>query len=154
MAKDRGDYIITYHLRERFVQRINKKYDHLQNCRSEQCYNCDALRLDIKGEIGRNRQAIDTELHRRLGEAEEDRSYLNNSGFMQWYYDKYGYDKGFEFLVHDKILFVVVHDCGKKVVVTCVSAKTHYAGKCLLAKPKFNKIKKKEEKLLESAAAT
>lgn len=116
----------------------------------EECDLCTLLHLEIKTEVLSTRPLIDEEIYRRLGEAEEDKAYTNNTGFMAWYHEKYGYDKRFEFLVEDDLLFVVVHDQGKKVVVTCVSAKTHIAGKSLRSRPKFNKVKTKEEKLLAS----
>jgi hypothetical protein len=152
MTPKYGDYIITTHLRERFLQRSNKKYLHLQNCRSAECYNCHALLIEIRREAGENRIAIDEAIRARLEQTEENKSYLNNTGFMEWYFQKYGYDKRFEFLVHDDLLFVVVHDNGKKVIVTCVSSKTHIAGRCTRAVQKFNKVKTKEEKQAEVLA--
>ena len=79
-----------------------------------------------------------------LEQADESKSFINNSGFMCWYYEKYGYDKRFQFLVNDGMLFVVVIEKGRKVVVTCVEAKTHMAGKAVLAsrRKKFRKKKK------------
>jgi hypothetical protein len=100
--------------------------------------------MDIRSKVAKVRREIGHELSLRVDAAVESRSYLNNSGFMQWYYKKYGFDKRFEFLVSGDILFVVVVDKGKKVIVTCVSAKTHLAGKATL-RPKFNGIKKKRE---------
>ena len=144
MAKNRREYIFTHHLRERFIQRSDKKYLHLQHCRESDCPMC----RDMHAEIGRqleHRRPIDIELARRIGSAIENRSYLNNTGFMAWYYDKYGFDKKFEFLVHDDILFVVIVDKGKKVVVTCVKARSHLAGKGCF-RPKYNGVKTKEQK--------
>ena len=136
MAQKRRDYFFTHHLRERFVQRGKKKYNHLQYCRDPTCEQCSQLKEDIRAVITENRRDIDCELAKCINEADENRSYVNNSGFMGWYYDKYGYDKNFEFLIHDDLLFVVVVDKGKKIVVTCVPAKTHLAGKSEL-RPKF-----------------
>jgi len=102
--------------------------------------------VEIRSKLVEGRRALDQELARRVDEAVESRSYLNNSGFMQWYYEKYGFDKRFEFLVSDDILFVVVIDKGRKIIVTCVTAKTHLAGKTAM-RPKFSKVKKKKEKL-------
>ena len=144
MAGKRREYIFTHHLRERFVQRSDKKYLHLQHCRESDCPVCRDMRAEIKGQL-EYRRPVDIELAKRIGSATENRSYLNNTGFMAWYYDKYGFDKKFEFLVHDDILFVVVVDKGKKVVVTCVKARSHLAGKGSF-RPKYNEIKTKEEK--------
>ena len=144
MAVNRREYIFTHHLRERFVQRTNKKFSHLQSCREEDCPICRDMNSEIKS-ILKHRRPIDIELSRRIGEADENRSYLNNTGFMNWYYEKYGFDKKFEFLVHEDVLFVVVVDKGRKVVVTCVQAKTHIAGKAAF-RPKYNEVKTKEQK--------
>lgn len=150
MATSRRSYVITYHLRERFVERTNKKYRHARDCRDRMCQQCCSLKQQIKMDALSSKEEIDADIYNSLDNADEDRSYLNNSGFMEWYYNKYGYDKRFEFLVYDDILFVIVHDAGKKVGVTCVLAKTHLAGKTIIYKSKFNRVKKKEEKLLES----
>lgn len=139
------DYVITIHARERYVQRTQKKYAHLQDCREEKCLICKQLIKDSQKHIrSEGERVIDENIYQRLDEAKEDRSYMNNSEFMEWYYNKYGFDKRFEFLVHDDLLFVVVWDYGKKVVVTCIVAKTHIAGKSLLRRIKFNHVKKQE----------
>ncbi len=138
MTELKHEYTFTHHLRERFVQRTNKKYTHLQRCRTPDCETCKALTAEIKAGLNENRRPVDTELNRRISASHENRSYLNNTSFMQWYYDKYGYDKGFKFLVHEDMLFVVVVDNGKKIVVTCIPAKTHLAGK-ISFRPKFKK---------------
>jgi len=143
---NRRDYVFTTHLRERFFQRTHKKYSHLQHCHIKDCEACSDLLVEIRSKLVEGRRALDQELARRVDEAVESRSYLNNSGFMQWYYEKYGFDKRFEFLVSDDILFVVVIDKGRKIIVTCVTAKTHLAGKTAM-RPKFSKVKKKKEKL-------
>ena len=142
---NRREYIFTTHLKERFYQRThNKKYIHLQQCHKEGCEMCEGLKTEIEVKLAQNKRAVGEELSRRINAAIESRSHLNNSGFMQWYYDKYGFDKRFEFLVHEDILFVVVIDKGQKVIVTCVSSKTHLAGKVSL-RPKFKKREKKLE---------
>lgn len=138
MPTSRRDYYFTHHLRERFLQRTNKRFFHIQFCREKDCKTCDDLKQKIKHQLRTNRKLIDIEIARRLDLAIENRSYVNNSGFMAWYYDKYGYDKRFQFLIHKDILFVVVIDNGKKIIVTCVLSKTHIAGKNAL-KPKFKK---------------
>jgi len=144
MAGKRREYIFTHHLRERFVQRSNKKYLHIQHCREKDCPMCDDMMAEIKKQL-EERRPIDIELARRIGSAIENRSYLNNTGFMSWYYDKYGFDKKFEFLVHEDLLFVVIVDKGKKVVVTCVKSRSHLAGRGA-HKIKYNGVKTKEEK--------
>ena len=123
----------------------------MQECRTHDCFDCEHLRKIIRFEVACNKKEINTEMSRRLELAEEDRSYVNNTGFMHWYYEKHGYDKRFEFLIHEDILFVVVGDDGKKFIVTCVPARSHLAGRSYHSKPKFNKIKKKK---LENAPET
>ena len=138
------EFVLTHHLRQRFVQRTNKKYDHVQRCKNKQCLMCDSLLREIRIYANQHRRELDVTIREYLGQAVECRWCLNNSEFMSWYYDKYGYDKKFRFLVHNGILFVGVVDDGKCVLVTCVVAKTHIAGKQSL-RPKFNKIKKKDD---------
>lgn len=142
----RQDYIVTNHARERFVQRTNKRYAHLQDCRVENCEACRRLIDDCQKFIETHFALVSAELAIRLDEAEENKSYVNNTGFMGWYYEKYGYDKRFEFLVDKEVLFVVVLDRGKKIVVTCVPVKSHLAGKAHRSRKKFNRILTKEEK--------
>lgn len=146
MVQNSHEYYFTRHLRERYVQRTNRKYKHMQQCHSEDCSTCKNHHKEIRDYVQFNRQIVDVELSKRVAESVENRSYLNNSGFMEWYFDKYGYDKRFEFLVHDDLLFVVVEDKGKKVIVTCVSSKTHIAGKSCHGVKKFSHIPTKEEK--------
>jgi hypothetical protein len=143
MAK-RREYIFTHHLRERFIQRTQKKYEHMQHCWTEGCETCKKLLEECKTEVSTNRRTIDRELARRVDEADENRSYINNTEFMSWYYEKYGFDKKFEFLTHEDMLFVVVVDEGKKVIVTCVLARTHLAGRPSF-RPKYNEVKKQRE---------
>lgn len=144
MAYNRRNYILTKHVKERFVQRSNKKYLHLQWCRVDNCEECQNLKKIIRCEVDRNLKDITEEMSRRLDLADEDRSCVNNTSFMNWYYEKYGYDNRFEFLIHEDILFVVVCDNGKKFVVTCLLSRTHLAGKSHLSKHKFSKKKSPE----------
>lgn len=151
MAENQRGHTLTRHVRERYVQRTNKRYSHLQSCRNAACQQCQLLKKEIRGEVIYEQDRIDAEILARLDTAEENRSYQNNTGFMQWYYEKYGFEKRFEFLIDGDLLFVVIHDAGRRVVVTCVSSKTHIAGRAVKNKPKFNRVKKKEEKLQDVA---
>jgi len=143
--KNRSEYIFTHHLRERFVQRTQKKYKHISFCRKENCEECKKLTEECKSEVLNNRKVIDTQLAELVGSADENRSYINNAEFMSWYYEKYGFDKRFEFLLNEGIIFIVVVQNGKKVIVTCVRASTHIAGENS-SRPKYNCIKKKRER--------
>jgi hypothetical protein len=138
----RGEYIFTHHFRQRFVQRTQKKYEHLWNtCWIKNCEVCKKLEEESKQEILNNIALIDAEIDRRVAASDENRSYINNTEFMSKYHEKYGCEKRFEFLTHEDIMFIVVIDRGKKMIVTCVLSKTHIAGKPFM-RPKFNKIKK------------
>jgi hypothetical protein len=145
MTNDRRRIILTTHVRERFLQRTNKKYNHLDDCYVKDCPKCQELSDEVKQIAESCKFQINNDIWDRLCEAEEERSYLNNTVFMAWYYNKYGYDKTFEFLIDKNILFVVVHDVGRKVAVTCISSKHHVIGKNH-KKNKFSHIKKKEDK--------
>jgi len=105
--------------------------------------------MEIK-EILEKRKPIDQEISRRLNAATECRTYVNNSKLMQWYYEKYGFERRFEFLVHEDICFVAVEDHGKKIVVTCVSSREYLPAQAAL-RPKFNGIKKRREEEEEAA---
>lgn len=141
------NYIFTNHLRDRFVQRTQKKYQHLwRQCWIENCEICKSLQKECQKEVVKNRKEIDREITRRLNESDENKSYINNTEFMCRYYEKYGFEKRFEFRTHEDIMFVIVVDNGKKLIVTCVHSKDHVAGKTSL-RPKYNEVKKQREKL-------
>lgn len=142
---DRRDYVFTHHLRERYLERTRKRYRHLHTCKEGSCDLCRNLTMEIHETLSK-RRPIDREIAKRLDNAVECRACLNDSRFMQWYYDKYGCDKRFEFLADDDICFVVIHDEGRKVIVTCVWSRSHSATRQIL-RPKFKK-KKHEEVLL------
>lgn len=140
MTDLKHEYVFTKHLRERFVQRSEKKYSHIQGCKEQDCETCKSMQTEIRDGLEKNRRPVDTELNRRISNAEENRSYINNSTFMEWFYEKYGYDKTYQFLVHEDMLFVAVVEGSRKVVVTCIPAKNHVVGKAEL-RPKFKKKK-------------
>lgn len=143
--KNRKDYVLTHHLRERFVQRSNKKFEHIQFCKIENCETCKNLKIEINHIISSKCHDLDDMIYDNLEQSKENRCYINNSIFMENYYNKYGYDQKFEFLVFGKILFVVVWEKKRKIVVTCVSAKYHIAGKS-----HFNKINIKKNNYFNS----
>lgn len=127
---NRHHYVLTSHVKQRYIQRTNKKYSHMQDCKfSLHCEKCRILSNEIYYELTTHGNEIVNEIRNRLNLAEENRHYLNNSNFMSRYYEKFGYDNRFEFLTHEDILFVVVEENSKKTVVTCVAAKTHLAGR-------------------------
>jgi len=142
MEKVKHEFIFTRHMRERFLERTNKRYERLSRCGcrfdAERCEECEIQNLKLKEELRTSGSTVDREIVRRLGLSEENRSYTCNSEFMARYYEKYGYDKNFQFLVHDDILFVVVHEDRGKVIVTCLHSRYHIAGR-LASRPKFKK---------------
>jgi len=141
MGNSQGGVYLTTHLKERFLQRTSKKYRHLQDCKLGDCEDCKNLMTDIRLEIRNRGREVENEIKQVVQKAEEERSYLNNHGFMDWYYQKYGYDKRFKFLVEPNwnLLFVVVVERGREVVVTCVKAKSHLVGKAVASRNKFRK---------------
>lgn len=140
----KGIYLTT-HLKERFIQRTNNKYNHVQNCRIGEmnCEECKKLLNSIRFEVRNNKKEIEKEIRNVILNSKEERSYLNNHKFMNWYYTKYGYDKKFKFLVHEgkDLLFVCAIERGKDIFITCVKAKTHLVGKAVVRRNKFSKKK-------------
>lgn len=144
MGNIRKEFIITRHARERFVQRTDKRFARLQWCEYEPEDEMDALRKTLEELIKNSQRDIDSKIFQRLEQATDSRSFLNNSGFMAWYYEKYGYDKRFQFLVSDDVLFIAIIERGRKIIVTCISSKGHMAGKSVLANLR-NKFRKKKD---------
>lgn len=121
------DYRITDHLRERYVERKNKKFAHLRQCKG--CQLCRDLAYEIN-EILRNRRQVDQEIRSLLAVAKEDRSFLNDSNFMFDYYEKYGFDHNIRFFVSEPLVFVCIEDKnGSKVIPTCLCSDRHIAVK-------------------------
>lgn len=123
---------ITIHVKERYLERTNPKYEYLSYRRTDQ--RSIDLMHSFRKEFRERELEIHTEIFRRLKNATEERSYLNDSQFMDWYYTKYGYER-FQFLVDGDIVFVVIGNDNR--VVTCCDASRH------IARPK-NKFRKKQ----------
>ena len=136
---NRSNYEITKHLRDRYIQRTIKKFDHLNVCK-RYCETCKFVQYDLMDYIQDHRNEINAELHYQIGMAEEDRSYVNNFDFMAKLYAKYGYDVKFEFLVFGKLVFVAIIDGTRRPVVTCVPSNQHVAGQ-IYQRTKFRKAK-------------
>ena len=68
-----------------------------------------------------NRYEVYKQLDMILNDSKEDRSYLNNTKFLLYLRDLYGYDEQYEFIANAEynLLFVVIRERGKKVVKTC-----------------------------------
>lgn len=134
---DGTPFWITRHARERFVERSNKKYAQLHSIVDSE--EGKLLREQLIEEVKKNREEIKQEMTERLHNAKEDKSCLNNSVFMSRYYEKFGYDHRFQFLVDGEFVYVIVFQDSQRKVVTCIDAKTHIAGINVLSRPKFRK---------------
>lgn len=106
---------ITRHAKERYLER--KKYSHLRG---------DKLVLAVSHDLAfkQGRKLIEDEMLACLCEAKEERWFINNTNIMGEYYEKYGY-KNFKFLVHEEITYVLVHEDGQDVVLTCIASSKH-----------------------------
>ena len=72
------EYIFTHHLRDRFVQRTQKKYQHLwYKCWNENCQTCKSLTEECKKEVAKNRKEIDLEKATRKFESTRIKRPLN-----------------------------------------------------------------------------
>lgn len=135
---DQGNFKITQHARHRYIERRDKKHRHLSECRG--CPRCQDLAFSILELDREKRQEIEAEILTRLNEADEVKSYLNNSEWMQRYYDRYGFDNRFQFLVDRDLVFVIVFEEGFRKVITVVYTKRHIVG-AVAVRPKFRSEK-------------
>jgi hypothetical protein len=118
-----NDYGLTNHLRERYIERSNKKFEHLKKCRCQGCSRCVDLIYEIANSLQTKRTQIDMEIRSLLLTATEDRSYINNTEFVSTYYEKYGYDHQIKFMVNGSLVFVCIQNKdGQKVIPTCLYA--------------------------------
>jgi hypothetical protein len=62
---------------------------------------------------------------RVLHDAVEDKSVKNNTGFMVWLHEKYGFDRNFRFFVNGDVLFIGIQCPDKQnTIVTTVQKST------------------------------
>jgi len=139
--KATNKFWITNHARERFLERSRRKYNRL-SC--NQAEDTKELWHDFMWEIKTKKREIDQEMIQRLSAAKENKSYLNNSMFMQRYYEKFGYDHRFQFLADQDLVYVIIIIDGEKKVVTCIKSKSHVAGRSSF-KIKYKKAGRKNE---------
>lgn len=136
----RYDYIITNHVRERFVERFlpdsKKMYGHLRNCKG--CQRCVSLIYQLKDQVRNSYSYLNKVIYARLHEAKETRIHHNNTRFMEYMHNKYGY-RNFHFLVSEGVVFVVVDADDGKVVVTCIDGKNDAAIGDYVRRPKYRK---------------
>lgn len=134
----RRDFVLTGHLLERFVARTIKHYAHLETCTNSRCPKCVSLCYDMRRKITYERGSLKDKIQERLAQSSESRWYINDSNLMQRFYQQYGFDKVINFLVHEDLVFVVIVDAGKHVVVTCIPS-DHYDLCRETRRPKFQK---------------
>ena len=81
------NFVLTNHIRKRFKERFGR----LKEVEWSSFYKVDAF------------------INHLLETSEPENSYLNNSCFMSYLYDRYGFDTRFEFLVNHshRIVFVI-----------------------------------------------
>jgi hypothetical protein len=60
-----------------------------------------------------------------LDDSIEDNSVKNNTAFMVFLHEKYGYHKEFKFFMNGNVLFLGIIDNGKKLIVTTMDKATH-----------------------------
>jgi len=84
----------------------------------------------------------DKEVNNILKDSTEDKSYLNNTTFMFYLQDLYGYDCKYKFMSNadHNILFVTILDKGKRIVKTCYPLTTSR----FIFRKKFKKKDKKK----------
>jgi hypothetical protein len=144
-------YIITSHVRQRFVERFSKEREqfyHLSSCRLSECQNCRDLAYTLSETVDRNKKVWDSIICAKLHDAKEVKIFNNDYNFMNNLYEKYGYDQRYRFLVDEDIIFVICIDEGKNIVKTCMNVKGTVNGSRRIAdfvsRPKY---KKKDEQV-------
>ena len=92
--------VITRHIQERIRERFPSIYEDLRY-----------------GNMPRN-------LKKLINSGEVSRSFLNDSKFMNYLYDRYGYGHTYDFVVKGDIVFVIKKNEGENIAVTCLNKKT------------------------------
>jgi hypothetical protein len=136
------DFVITKHLRERFVERFSKEsveFAHLRACKQISCETCRELTFSLCELVEQNRKNWDSIICAKMHDAKNVKIFQNDFTFMDTMYKKYGYDR-YDFLVEGNILFVVK---GNHVGVTCCNAQNPLNGSMVIAnyinRPKYKK---------------
>jgi len=130
---------ITKHVRERYLERMRPRYRYLtEHGMDGEDPRTIQLLIARNKEIKKNRKQIDEEIRLLLEESTVERSHRNNSEIMLYMYERYGYDRNFNFLVNGKATFVVIEEGTQRVVVTVLDSFTHICGK-IGNRPKYKK---------------
>jgi hypothetical protein len=114
-------YRITRHARERYLQRFSNlsKYKHIDSCpQRDTCKHCHSLRIALKQLADDQRFEVDKEIERRINQAKEERSYINNTELMLRLWEEYGYDSRFRFLRDQDAVFVIGQNGPIQTVIT------------------------------------
>lgn len=137
------DFVITGHVRERFVERFSREsryFAHLSRCRG--CERCRELTFWLCELVKEKREIWDRIIQAKLSDAKDVKIYQNNAAFMDYMYKTYGYHR-FHFLVEGNILFVVIESEGQLVVRTCMDVNYPVNGSRVIAdfvnRPRYNK---------------
>jgi hypothetical protein len=69
---------------------------------------------------GKNNHQLKAFLYESLEKGDNNRSFLNDTNRLQYFYDKYGAKETYMFIVSDDIVFVIKESTSRKVVVTCL----------------------------------
>ncbi len=137
-------FVITHHARQRFVERFSREsvdFLHLSMCRIG-CDLCHELTFKLEDLVTRCKQNWDRIITAKLHDADDIRIFHNNSKFMEYMYNNYGFHR-YRFLVEYPILFVVREADGVQIVLTCMNVNKPVNGSRILAdfvhRPKYRK---------------
>lgn len=120
-----GKFILTRHVKERFVQRFG-----------------DQLAKDI----AKDDRLLNHEVLMRLQDGAEEKSYLNNSHFMEHLMTKYGFNTKFCFIIYNKRCVFVANEVAHKVyhVKTCYDAMDGRIFANVAQRTHYNKISREK----------
>ena len=143
-ARKEYGFVITNHVRERFVERFSREsrdFIHLSSrCRG--CELCRELTFRLTELVNQNKAMWDKIICAKLHDAEDVKIFNNNAVFMDYMYKHYGYNR-FRFLVEGYILFVVIEADGQQIVRTCMNVNYPVNGSRIIAdfinRPKYNR---------------
>lgn len=142
------NFILTTHVRERYVERFSREsidFIHLRRCRTSECEECHDLTYRLREMAERFRNRWDKIICAKLHDAEDVKIFHNNSIFMDYMYNHYGFQR-YRFLVEGQIVFVVIEDEGKQIVKTCMDVNRPVNGSSIIGdfinRPRFNRLKR------------
>ena len=109
---------ITHHARERYLERTRNKYKYLKKRISDQLST--SLIFELNNELKKNKKEIDNEIYQKIEESKENKSFLNDSNFMEGYYKRYGFENRIHFLVNTELnlVFVCLEESNSWIMVT------------------------------------